>query len=311
MIKKFNDFLNENYTPDEHNSIGEYIEVLANDDEYIRNLANQYLEDIDPSIRLSSAINVLDDLKKVELLKRVENWLNGYEGEVDVKANVEIVEESYGKSVVNTFFKCITALGQKDINAYKETPNDFLIYFKTELLDSKNVEMIFSRFKSLSQLDIDYSRTNLKLYYGITIECKFEYGYFNGEEDLVIGEFDLKKTNLNSLKTSTNKSTSNLRRIISDLSHLDIKLLCVLKTEFENFDPGYFKQKMIPNLDGRMITFGYYGWGSWSNGQIESTQLDEFKIKVKEFLSKFKWSEKIQLAVKSDNFWIFINIRIK
>jgi hypothetical protein len=56
---------------------------------------------------MSNAINLLDDLEKVELLKRVENHLNGVEGETNVSTiidvnevpNIETVEESYGKNI--------------------------------------------------------------------------------------------------------------------------------------------------------------------------------------------------------------------
>ena len=110
MIKRYNDFIQESFSKENHHSLGEYIEQLAENDEFIQMIVGQMTGDIDVSIRMSNAINLLDDLQKVELLKRVENHLNGVEGKTHVAATVdaktvEPIDEAYGKNVLNTFFK--------------------------------------------------------------------------------------------------------------------------------------------------------------------------------------------------------------
>ena len=88
MIKKYNQFISES---ENKNSLGEYIESLDQNDKYIQMIVGQMTGDINPSIRLSNAVNLLDDLTKVELLKRVENYLNGVEGETHVAATIVAV----------------------------------------------------------------------------------------------------------------------------------------------------------------------------------------------------------------------------
>ena len=65
MIKKYTQFVSESYNKYEHHSLGEYIEELSKDDQFIQMLIGEYTKEVDPSISVSNAINVLDDLQKV------------------------------------------------------------------------------------------------------------------------------------------------------------------------------------------------------------------------------------------------------
>jgi hypothetical protein len=181
MIKKYNDFIQESFNKDEHHSLGEYIEDLSKNDGFIQMIIGEYTKEIDPSISISNAINVLDDMDKVQLLKRVELHLNNHQGDVDVTTTtpVDLLEESYGKNVLTTFMKCLTALGFKDNTPEsKEVPSEFLLFFKFSGIDSSKIESVFKRFKSLQSIQIDYSQPQMGLYFGIRNEGQFEYGYY-------------------------------------------------------------------------------------------------------------------------------------
>lgn len=318
MIKRFKDFVFENYNVEIHNSIGEYIEELSLNDKHIQMLSSQFTGDINPSIRLSNAINLLDDLKKVELLKRVENYLNGVEGDTKVSTIIDVdtvdsdsILESYGKSVVNTFFKCLTALGFKEsAQQTKEVPNEFLIFFKFNVVESSKLESVFKRFKSLHAIKIDYTQPNISLYFGIKCDDTFEYGYYYDELN-PIGNFKLTKSTFNKLKLSDLKSTSGLRKILVDLNFEDIKLLCKIKTEIEKFNPGYFEQKAAPIVNGRVITFAYYGTGKWDNGKLDIGEFENIKNNFKSYLIKYPWSDKIMMNITANNFWVYIQIKLK
>jgi len=273
MIKKYNQFISESFSKEIHHSIGEYIEQLAKNDEYVQMIVSQITDKIEPHIRLSNAVNLLDDLKKVELLKRVENYLNGVEGSTDVSATVDInslekeesIKESYGKNVLTTFFKCLTALGYKENSQEtKEIPQEFLVYFKFPEIDSQKLKSIFNRFKSLQSIQIDYTNPTTSLYFGI--KCvNFE----------------------------------------------DIQLMSKIKLEMEKFNPGYFEQKIAPQINDRLIIFGYYGVGKWDNGQLDLGEFENIKSNLKSFLIKYKWSEKIQLNIVPSKFWVYIQIKLK
>jgi hypothetical protein len=312
MIKKYNQFIQESYNQEEHNSIGEYIENLSKDDQFIRTLIGEYTKDIDPSISASNAINVLDDMDKLQLLKRVELHLNDNQGEVDVTTSeVDIIEESYGKNILTTFMKCLTALGFKDNTPEsKEIPAEFLIFFKFIGVESSKIEGVFKRFKSLSSIQIDYSQPQMSLYFGIKCDGQFEYGYYY-DELVPIGQFKLNKSTFNSLKLSDLKAASGLKKALVNLNLNDILLMGKIKIEMDKFNPGYFDQKMTPQVNDRLMTFGFYGFGKWNNGQLDEGELMNIKNNLRTFLSKYKWSEKVLININPNKFWVYINIKLK
>jgi hypothetical protein len=313
MIKKYNDFIQESFNQEEHHSLGEYIEELSIDDQYIQMLIGEYTKEVNPSISVSNAINVLDDMQQIELLKRVELHLNNHEGDIDVTTAtpVDLVEESYGKNILATFMKCLTALGFKDNTPEsKEIPGDFLIFFKFSGVDSSKIESVFKRFKSLSSIKIDYTQPKMGLYFGIKNDGNFEYGYYY-DELVSIGQFKLNKSTFNSLKLSDLKSASGLKKMLVNINLADILLMGKIKFEMDKFNPGYFEQKMVPVLNDRVMTFGFYGVGKWDNGQLDEGELMNLKGNLKTFLSKYKWSEKIQISVVPSKFWVYINIKLK
>jgi len=319
MIKKYNQFIEESFNQETHHSLGEYIEQLAQNDEYIQMIVSQITDKIEPHIRLSNAVNLLDDLSKVELLKRVENYLNGIEGSTDVSATVDInslekeesIRESYGKNVLTTFFKCLTALGYKENSQeLKEIPQEFLVYFKFTEIDSQKLKSIFNRFKSLQSIQIDYTNPTTSLYFGIKCDSNFEYGYYK-DELIPIGQFKLTKSIYNGLKLSDLKSVNGLKKVLANLNFEDIQLMSKIKLEMEKFNPGYFEQKISPQINDRLLTFGYYGVGKWDNGQLDLGEFENIKSNLKSFLIKYKWSEKIQLNIVPSKFWVYIQIKLK
>ena len=316
MIKRYNDFIQESFSKENHHSLGEYIEQLAENDEFIQMIVGQMTGDIDVSIRMSNAINLLDDLQKVELLKRVENHLNGVEGKTHVAATVdaktvEPIDEAYGKNVLNTFFKCLTALGFKENSPQtNEVPTEFLMFFKLSGVDSSRIEGVFRRFKSLQSINIDYSHPTMGLYFGIKCDGNFEYGYYY-DVLIPIGQFKLTKSIYNQIKLSELKSASGLKKILVNLNFEDILLMSKIKVEMDKFNPGYFEQKMVPQILERTMTFGYYGVGKWDNGQLDAGEFENVKNNLKAFLMKYKWSEKIMISVQPSKFWVYIQIKLK
>jgi hypothetical protein len=316
MIKRYNDFIQESFSKEDHHSLGEYIEQLAENDEFIQMIVGQMTGDIDASIRMSNAINLLDDLQKVELLKRVENHLNGVEGKTHVSATVdaktvEPIDETYGKNVLTTFFKCLTALGFKENSPQtNEVPTEFLMFFKLGGVDSSRIEGVFNRFKSLQSINVDYSHPTMGLYFGIKCDGNFEYGYYY-DELIPIGQFKLTKSIYNQIKLSELKSASGLKKILVNLNFEDVVLMSKIKVEMDKFSPGYFEQKMVPQILERTMTFGFYGVGKWDNGQLDAGEFENVKSNLKTFLMKYKWSEKIMISVQPSKFWVYIQIKLK
>ena len=313
MIKKYSQFISETFNVNQHHSLGEYIEELSKDDGFIQMLIGEYTKVVDPSISASNAINVLDDLQKVELLKRVELHLNNNQGNVDVSTStpVDLVEESYGKGVLTTFMKCLTALGFKENTPEsKEVPAEFLLFFKFSGVDPSKIQGVFKRFKSLSSIQIDFTQPQMGLYFGIKCDGNFEYGYYY-DELIPIGQFKLNKSVFNSIKLSDLKATSGLKKALLNLNVEDVILMGKIKSEMDKFQPGYFEQKSPAVVCDRVITFGYYGVGKWDNGVLDEGELINIKNNLRTFLSKYRWSEKVMINVNPDRFWVYVNIKLK
>ena len=316
MIKKWTQFISEKYSEAEHGTLGEYIEGIALKDEQVRNIASQMTSAIDPQIRLSNSINLLDDFTKIELLKRVENHLENNEGETKVSTIIDFnevptVKEAFGQNILTTFFKCLTALGFKDNNQEtKEIPGEFIIFFKFIIQDTQKLKDVFARFKSLKSIGLDQTSQHTSLYFGIKLDGNFEYGYYH-DQLIPIGYFKLTKSIYNQLKLSELKSTSGFKKATATLSFDEMRLLSQIKLEMSKFNPGYFQQTMTPQLVEKTLTFGYLGLGKWDNGQLDPGEIENVKQNLKNYLLKYKWSEKVLVAAKPQNLWILIQIKLK
>jgi hypothetical protein len=313
-IKKYIEFILESQ---ESQSIGEWIESVS--DDYVLNLVSQYTQDVEPSVRLSNAIDILPDFEKEELSKKVKDYINGVEQsqDVDMVASVdsgELLENvQAGRNVFKSFLKLLTAMGLKEHQPdWSKTPQDFLIYFLFENVDMANLKMFASRFKSLDLFinSIDYNVNTSQLYFGIKTDLTFEYGV---KTDVVtpIGSFKMNKSTYNWILLLDSPSSAPLKRQLVDLDINKLLLFSKIKTSMSNWNPGYAEKKSAPQITGDVISFGYYGVGKWDNGKLDEGEFENIKNNFKTWLSKFKWSEKILVSVTNNSFWVYFNFKLK
>ena len=87
MIKKYLQFINENINDikSKYHTVGEYVEKLAENDEYALNIIAQHTKDIDSDIRIANAINTLDDETQSLIVKLIEDHKNGTEDHKDAE----------------------------------------------------------------------------------------------------------------------------------------------------------------------------------------------------------------------------------
>jgi hypothetical protein len=319
MIKRYLQFIKEGQI-EEFNSLGEWIESLYSDD-YIKNLVARYTKEIDPTVRLANAINILEDLDKKELKSQVEYYLkNGIEEKEPkflISTDLEPLTESEisvaGKGIFTSFLKCLTSLGQKEKEPdWKMCPDNFLLFYYFPLLESNVVKQIFTRFKSLSYyLDlIDYQKNETSLYFGIRCDGLFEYG-LHYETFTPIGQFKLSKSVMKWICQLESKSASSLKKQLVNLTYGDIITLGSIKNDMKIFTPGYHEKKITPCLNDRVISFGYYGCGKWDNGRLDEGELSNIKSNFSTFALSRKWGDKILISIKPESFWIKIHIKLK
>lgn len=321
MIKTYYGFIKESKYEDiqsEYHSIGEYIEDVCKDDEYLLKIVSNYIKDFDTDIRISNAVNLLNEFDKKQLFYRVYNYLNNGEKEKEPDIMTNVIIDDYtvesiiaGKNIFRTFLKSLTALGLKNISKSTNPLDGFLLYYSSKSVDIYKIKMVFERFKSLSIFidHIDYTFNEIEVYYGITTKMTFEYGIYT-DKKLVIGEFKLNKSNLNWILLSESPSANSIKKdlIVNDMRSLS--LFSKIANDFKLY-PISSKSKSGPVLEGDIITFGFYGIGKWNNGVLDSDDLMNIKNKLKSWLMKFKWSDSILVNVSSDSFWVYFNIKIK
>jgi len=323
IIKNYIQFIKESSF-----SIGEWVESIS-DDEYIMNIVNRYLKDISPDIKLSNAINLLDYREQSDIKIQIDDYLqNGIQEKEPIvltSTEIKLVEESVvdtvstqeitvaGKGVFNSFLKSLTALGRKESNPdYENCPEDFLIYYNYHNLNSNDVKMIFSRFKSLIRYSdmIDYGKNEISLYFGIKCDGQFEYG-ITYDNLLPIGQFKLSQSAIKYLVQLESKSAQSLKKELVNLTYPDILLLGKIKMDMKDYIPGYHEKRSYPTISDRVISFGYMGVGKWDNGKLDEGEFMNIKNKFTTCLMSKKWSDKVLISLKPSSFWLYIHIKLK
>jgi len=315
-LKKYIQFIKESRSE----SLGEWIESNY-DDQNVKNIVTKYIRDINPTIRLSNAVNILEDNIKSELEKEIKIYsqigVQEKEPQFTVSTDLEPLIESEvsvaGKNIFSSFLKCLTSLGQKEKEPdWKNCPDNFLLFYYFPLLEANVVKQVFSRFKSLTHyLDlIDYQQNETNLYFGIRCDGLFEYG-LHYTTLVPIGQFKLSKSVMKWICQLESKSASSLKKQLVNLTYSDIITLGQIKSEMKNFDPGYHERKMTPILDDRIISFGYFGCGKWDNGKLDEGELNNIKSNFSTFVLSKKWGDKILVSIKPESFWIKIYIKLK
>ena len=322
MIKKYLQFINENINDikSKYHTVGEYVEKLAENDEYALNIIAQHTKDIDSDIRIANAINTLDDETQSLIVKLIEDHKNGTEDHKDAEvisytdANVLESNGTGGKNLFKCYLKVFTALGLKDTKInWEKTPDDFLMFFISDSIDIANVKMIMSRYRQFDMTinSIDYKHNECQLYYGIKCDGSIQYGIKTEEQNLVVGQFKISKGIFNWLLVLNSPSASNIKKELISLDIFKLLLMGKIKPEIKKFNPGQTEKRTNPVITGDVITFGYYGLGRWESGKMNSEDLETTKNNFRTFLSKYKWSEKVQISVTANQFWTYLNIKIK
>lgn len=319
IIKRYIDFIKEGF-----NTLGEEIESIYQD-EYVKNIVNRYVGDIDPSVRIANAINVLDERTQKEIKSQVDDYLkNGIEEkEPEIITSTETDElletmaqqeiSVAGKGVFNSFLKSLTALGRKDNKSdFNICPDEFLIYYQLDNLLSDDVKLIFKRFKSLfTYIElIDYGKNEVNLYFGIKTNGYFEYG-ISYENRLPIGQFKLSKSTINWILTLESKSAQSLKKDLVNLSYNDILTLGKIKQDMMTYNPGYFESKSPVYINDKVISFGYYGFGNWNNGKLSDEDLLKVKTEFSNWVISKKWGTKVLVSINPKSFWLNIHLKLK
>lgn len=343
MLKKYLQFIKENISDIEskYHSLGEWVENLCEQNKEILELVRPYLEDTNPTVRISNTINVLETTDKKSVYKIVTDYLNGTGRKTDIRTFVDMTNESEaqffkkekedktelnaGKNVFTSFLKVITALGLKDIKPnWDNIPDDFLLFFEYKS-DRNNIIERMQRFTSLSMFIERVPQNNPRLYFGIKNNLTFSFGFYQDDETsptssishepnhtnkiVQIGSFSMNRSAIKYLQLLESAAAAHLKRELAYLNPDNLKIICGISKHMKTFHPGNTEKRSFRITDGT-LEFGYHGLGKWNDGKPEN--LEEVKKGFRDHLLKLKGNENLQMKIVfGENLWLYCIIKIK
>jgi len=315
MIKRYLQFINESIEDieKENNSFGEWVEKLAQKDDYILNMVSQHIKEFDPTIRIANAVNLLDDSTKEFIYDMIIKYQEDQQGETNVSTYVPIKESvenvtTSGKNMFKSFLKVLTAMGYKDIKpVWEKMPDTFLTLFKTPMTDVKRLKEILIRFRYFDEFinKIGYSNNECLLYFGIKNDLVFEYGISSETERIVIGKFTLNQSSMNWILLLDSSSSANLKRMMVDYNFKNIQVISKLRSKVI----GYKKPEFF-SIENDVVKLGFYGEGKWDGKKMDPQSFESFKQDFIQFMIKSKLSNNFKMNIFSDNLWVYVNLKI-
>lgn len=316
LIRRYVDFIRES-----KETLGTRVESLYDGDEYVRNIVNRFLGEIPADVRLSNAVNLLDDDTKREVASLLDEYeTNGIEEKepsVSFSTDIEPLVESEvtpgGKGAFTSFLKVVTALGQKDVLAdFDSCPSDFILYYPTTLIETSTAKAVLGRYKSLARFveDVDYTQNEMRLYFGVRCDGELEYGAV-AEERSRFGGFRLTQSAIKWINTLELKSAFSIKKELVNLTPREIATFGAIKQDMSTYEPGYSEERMAPTLTDKILSFGFKGVGKWDNGVLDQGELDNIKSNFVGWVLGRKWSDKVLVSLKSGSYWLYVHLKLK
>ncbi len=304
MIKRYLNFINEN-------KFGDHVEKhMKNED--IRRMITPFLDGYEKDLNISNIIELLDEDTKEEIRGIIDNYLeNGLSPKENIKTTtIAHIEESSGKGVFTTFLKALTALNKK-LN--KKEKENYLLYLETEEVDFNLINVIFNRFKSLSFYlnDIKETQKNITMFYGIKDNINIEYGLNIENKTYLFGYFRLSKSSYSWLLNLNLKSSILLKEELNHLSYEQIRTFSFAKKDIKNIPIFDYKKIIEPMIKNGILKWGYYGIGTWKNGNIDELELDNYKNLIKKWIVNNKWGDVVLYKIYANDFWLIIELKNK
>jgi hypothetical protein len=310
MLKKYFEFIKES-----EENLGNWIEELYQKDKSIISIVRKYITDKDPSINLASSIDTIDSESKSKLKQDLDSYLNNNsKTEVSTSTREETEIKVNNKGLFKILLKLITALGLKDKVEKVPKWEDWLVYYNIENVNVKNLKNISVRFQSINNFveKINYDLNHIDIYYGIKDNNIFEFGFVKeGEFVIKIGEFVINNSNLKFLISLDSPSAALMKRDFVNLDNKKVKDISKIKSAIQKFEvKSDIKTFQVAGVDN-ILEFGFKGLGEWNDQKLTESFLSKFKLEIKEYLRGFKWSDKIQISIKSGDFWVYLLIKSK
>lgn len=279
-------------------TIGKWVEDKVHNNIYQKELIAPFLIDIDPTIRIANAIDMLSEFDKKQIFYKISNS----------KKDESVTEAQGGKWIFKSFLKVISSLNLS--NLLRSANKDYIIYYETVDIHDDLMIGAFQRFKSLIEIYSNILNQDCKAFYGVDSNLNFVYGLTTKTNRILIGSFKLTKSSFQYLKQLSSMSIANLKRDIIEYDWEDMLLLRKIFKFMLEYPLGD-KNKFEPMFDNGVMTFSYYGVSKWDNGVIDDGEYINIKNNLKTRLSTESWSNRILISITADNFYLKIHFKLK
>lgn len=292
---------------DDFESNGLYVEYLYELRLEYRNIINDYIKQYDPTIRIA---NVIDNLMPKDISYNLVSVLrNKHEG-----LEEDILESAKpGRNLFSSFLKVVSAMGGRNNgNVTLDTPDDYILYYKIENIDSDKFESIISnRFKSLKNFVHFSNQEDTHIYFGVNSNMKVEYGTIIGNNHNEIGSFPLTESSKKWILSLKSQSASAFKHDLIDNDVKEIKFLSTIKTNMIKQLNDMSIDRDGIYLDDDILVIPMRNLGIWDNGKITTESINALKVKMNQSLLKYKWSERILTTIQANDYIVNFLIKIK
>ncbi len=287
-------------------TLGQMITKHIESEPELGRFISPYTKDIPQDVDMANAIDTCDNQTKIHILRAFKEFTGQTDSKVTIHtSDTELVSESAGKGVFNSFLKTLTSLGHKNNELSNSVPEGFMIFFQFPVSDKERIKEVFKRFRSLAETQVDQS----SLYYGIKDNLVIEYGVGDDVTRSPIGMFTLTKGVYDKLMSSGAGALSGLKKVTGEMTFKDLVLVTSLHRKLKDFNPT--TTISCPKIVNRTYIISYKGFGTWNNGIQELEQLQKFRDLVKEHMKDFRNRQFFKLNVTGDDFWTKVSFHMK
>ena len=285
-----------------------WVSNLTEKDPSLLDIIDEYIEDKDPTIGLENLLDTLNSSQKENLRKRIEDKLSK-DSPKQVTTSIQSIDPIRQKTLFKLFVKTLSFID--GIEVEKKPKSDWLVYFTTKKIWREKLLNLSTRITSINQEveKIPGDQKWVKAFWGVKNDGLFCYGFYTKSEFYPIQEVKFTGNFSRYISSLGAKILWEIKRDFMEVTPQNLLLLGKIKTSVDEFDfPSSDKFSL---WEKHLLHFGWYGLGIWKSREIDPTSFEKIKEEIKEKLRSYRWSNKVKISLRAEEFWIHLYIQIK
>jgi hypothetical protein len=285
-----------------------WVSNLTEKDPSLLDIIDEYIEDKDPTIGLENLLDTLNSSQKENLRKRIEDKLSK-DSPKQVTTSIQSIDPIRQKTLFKLFVKTLSFID--GIEVEKKPKRDWLVYFTTKKIWREKLLNLSTRITSINQEveKIPGDQKWVKAFWGVKNDGLFCYGFYTKSEFYPIQEVKFTGNFSRYISSLGAKILWEIKRDFMEVTPQNLLLLGKIKTSVDEFDfPSSDKFSL---WEKHLLHFSWYGLGVWSSREIDTSSFEKIKEEIKEKLRSYRWSNKVKISLRAEEFWIHLYIQIK